>query len=445
MVFAYVKGKKKTWLSNLLWILGIISLFPLSESIFLLFSESSQRWWYMFVLVLALATTKVLENTEDYPVIKASMLYATILSIFYFTIRFVKWNANGDSIVYDTERFTLFYLIALAGSLIFCVLKRLNWNSYKNLLAFTMCSCILTTALTLHFYRSAGSDSVEGYKENFEAGLQLKTIDEQYRYNSVDNELMINGEAAGIGVFCTTVENSSRKFDSLFGHYSDNSTQNKYDVPGLSELLAGKYEIARDSGDKKILDTVIGGNATFYVTERNACPIGFAVDFALTEEEFTAMPQEQKALTLMQAAIVGEDDFAALDDVVIRAGEGILDYEASIDELVAKTVANKVSEFHRDSHGFTCTVNYERGRLLYFTVPWNDGWKATVDGSEIKVINSGGMMALKVPAGEHQIVFAYHTPGFYMGALVSVASFCIFVGFMIVNKKRKEGRLRKPI
>ena len=131
LVFAYVKGKKKTWLSNLLWILGIISLFPLSESIFLLFSESSQRWWYMFVLVLALATAKVLENTEDYPVIKASMLYATILSIFYFTIRFVKWNANGDSIVYDTERFTLFYLIALAGPLIFCVLKRLNWNSYK--------------------------------------------------------------------------------------------------------------------------------------------------------------------------------------------------------------------------------------------------------------------------------------------------------------------------
>ena len=46
--------KKKTWLSNLLWILGIISLFPLSESIFLYFSESSQRWWYMFVLVFSL-------------------------------------------------------------------------------------------------------------------------------------------------------------------------------------------------------------------------------------------------------------------------------------------------------------------------------------------------------------------------------------------------------
>lgn len=438
LVIAYVKGKKKTWLSNLLWILGIISLFPLLQSVFLLFSESNQRWWYMFVLVLALATAKVLENIEDYPVIKSSMLYVAILSLFYFTIRFVKWNGIGDSIVFDKDRLTLFYLVALAGPLIFCVLKRLKWNSYKNLLAFTMCGCILTTALTLHFYRSAGGDSVKEYKENFEAGLQLKTIDGQYRYNSVNNELMINGEAAGIGVFCTTVENSSRKFDYLFGHSSSNSTQNKYDVPGLSELLAGKYEITRDSGGKKILDTVTGSGATFYVTERNACPIGFAVDYVLTEEEFTAMPQEQKALTLMQAAIVNEDDFDELDDVVIRAGEGSPDYEASVDELVTKTVANKVFEFHRDSHGFTCTANYDRGRLLYFTVPWSNGWKATVDGTETKIIESGGMMALKIPAGEHQIVLSYHTPGFRMGVLVSVASFCIFVVFWVVNKKRKE-------
>ena len=182
-----------------------------------------------------------------------------------------------------------------------------------------------------------------------------------------------------------------------------------------------------------------GGGVTFYVTERNACPIGFAVDYALTEEEFTAVPQEQKALTLMQAAIVSEDDFNELDNVVIRAGEGSLDYEVGVDELVAKTIANKVSEFHRDSHGFTCIANYERDRLLYFTVPWSDGWRATVDGLETKIINSGGMMVLKVPAGEHQIAFAYHTPGFHMGIIVSVASFCIFVGFMIVNKKRKEG------
>lgn len=43
--------------------------------------------------------------------------------------------------------------------------------------------------------------------------------------------------------------------------------------------------------------------------------------FAQLTEEFTATPQEQKALTLMQAAIVDEDDFGDLNDAVIHAGE----------------------------------------------------------------------------------------------------------------------------
>lgn len=187
------------------------------------------------------------------------------------------------------------------------------------------------------------------------------------------------------------------------------------------------------------MDTVVGREKTFYVTEKNACPIGFAVDFALTEEEFTATPQEQKALTLMQAAIVDEDDFGDLNDAVIHAGEGSLDYEASVDELVAKAVANRVSEFHRDSHGFTCTASYDQNRLLYFTVPWSNGWIAKVDGFETKIINSGGMMALKIPAGEHQIVFTYHTPGFRVGSLVSATSVCIFMGFVFINKRKKRG------
>ena len=432
LVIAYITGKKKSWLSVLLWLLAGISLFPLTGSIFLLFSEVNERWWYMLVLVLALATVKVLENTENYPVIKSSILYSAIVSIFYFAIRFV----NGGSFVYDVKKFTLYYLVALAGPLLFCVLKKLNRNSYKALLAFTMCGCVLTTALTLHFYQSLNGNA-EGYKENFEAGLQLKTIDEQYRYNSANNVLMITGDASGIGAFCTTIENSSRRFATLFDQDSVNNTQNRTDVPELSELLGGKYEISKDPGDNKVLDTVKARNATFYITERDACPIGFAVDYVITEEELRALPKKQRALALMQAAIVGEEDFYKLNGAAARGDVNSLDHdEADLDTLIANTVANKVSDFHRDSHGFTCTADYDRSRLLYFTVPWSSGWKVTVDGTETEIIDSGGMMALSVPEGEHQIVFTYHTPGFRAGILVSIISFCVFFGFALITKKK---------
>ncbi len=436
LAIAYLKGKQKTWISDLLWILGILSLFPLLNSVFLLFSESNQRWWYMFVLVLALATAKVLDHIEDYPATKSAKLYCAIVSILFFAIRFVKWNdAEGYSIVFKPKRFVLFYLIALAGPLLFCVLKKLNRNSYKNILALTMCGCILTTALTLHFYQITCTD-LKSYKENFEAGLQLKMINEQYRYNSVNNELMINGEASGIGVFCSTVENSSRKFDGLFNHRLVHKTTNKYDVPGLPELLAGKYDISKEPGDNKVVDTVKTQDATFYISEKNACPIGFAVNYVLTEEELMSISKEQRALALMQAAIIEEDDINKLDDAAVLVDADSLDYESGVDSLVANTVANKVSDFHRDSHGFICTSDYDRSRLLYFTVPWSSGWKATVDGTETEIIDSGGMMAMRVPEGEHQIVFTYHTPGFRAGIPVSIISFCVFFGFALITKKK---------
>ena len=435
LAIAYVKSKQKSWISVLLRILGILSLFPLLGSIFLLFSESNQRWWYMLVLVLSLATTKVLDHIEDYPATKSSGLYVAIVSILYFSIRFVKWDADGGSIVYNAERFTMFYLIALAGPLLFCVLKRVNRNSYKVLLTLTMCACILTTELTLHYYRISFTD-LKSYKENFEAGLQLKTIDEQYRYKSVGNISMLTGDASGIGIFCTTVENSSRKFDTLFEHYSGNSTQNRYDI-GQPELLGGKYVISKDIGDNKVLYKVSAGNTTYYISEKNACPIGFAVDYVITEEELRALPKEQRALALMQAAIVGEEDFYKLNGAAARGDVNSLDHdEANLDTLIANTVANKVSDFHRDSHGFTCTADYDRSRLLYFTVPWSSGWKVTVDGTETEIIDSGGMMALSVPEGEHQIVFTYHTPGFRAGILVSIISSCVFFGFALITKKK---------
>lgn len=441
MVTAYVMEKKRNWLRWLLLALGIFSFFPLTESMFLLFSEANQRWWYMFVLLMAMATTKVLENSKNYPVMKSSLLYIGILTIFYFFVQFAR-DLQGNSLIYDLKRFTLFYLIALIGPMIFILLKRYNKISYRLLLTFTMCGCIVTTSVTLYFYRSANGN-IEEYREAFEAGLQLQKLDDQYRYNSTNNVMMINGDAAGIGVFCTTVENSSRKFDTLFGHNSTNSTKNKYDIPGLPELLGGKYKIARNPEEKKIVDTVTGQNATFYVTEGNASPIGFAVDYVLTEEEFMRIPQDQKALTLMQAAIIDENKLDELSNITSHMAVENLNYEEDINSLIERTILNKVNDFQRGSHGFTCTTSYDKSRLLYFTVPWSKGWRATVDGTETETINSGGMMALVVPAGDHQVNFSYHTPGFQTGIFVSVISLLIFIAYVVFNMKTLKKGARK--
>lgn len=65
LVFAYL-DREKNWLRRLLLILGVMALSPILESVFLLFAQIYQRWWYMFVMMMALATMKVAESPEKY-------------------------------------------------------------------------------------------------------------------------------------------------------------------------------------------------------------------------------------------------------------------------------------------------------------------------------------------------------------------------------------------
>ena len=74
-----------------------------------------------------------------------------------------------------------------------------------------------------------------------------------------------------------------------------------------------------------------------------------------------------------------------------------------------------------------------------FTVPYDRGWHATVDGEPAQILYSGGMMLLRVPAGEHAVSFVYHTPGFRFGLIVTAACWTGFIVYcVLISCKRKR-------
>ena len=50
-------------------------------------------------------------------------------------------------------------------------------------------------------------------------------------------------------------------------------------------------------------------------------------------------------------------------------------------------------------------------------------------------------MLIKVPAGEHQVVFDYYTAGLKEGIIVSIICWIAFVGVIIYSKRTKNGRI----
>ena len=431
LVLPFLK-KDHSWIRKLLCILFVITLFPFMNSGFLLFREVNRRWWYMLVLILVLASVRVLEKPEEYPVSKGIWIYFAAVTVFCLCVRMIPWDRSHDQIIFHEDRFLYFYVIAAAGVVLLDLLRRTNLLQYPCLLCLTMAACALTTGVTLHFYRE-DTDS-KAYIRNYEASVQLETLDDQYRYRATDNETTLTGGAAGVGAFSSTMEISSYRFDKLFDINTGNLSADRWEIPGLPQLLGGKYAITSDPNAENIVSEVStprkvaekAGKQTIYVTEGEAFPIGFSLDHYILASELVSLPAQQRALALMHAAVVYPQDVEKVSSVMDHLDLTTVDFERPVEELIAAAEPNRVQDFSRSSHGFSCSTAYGEDRMVYFTVPNDDGWTAAVDGVETEVVDSGGMMLVRVPAGSHRVVFTYETPGLKAGDALSVLSWLVF-------------------
>ncbi len=89
-------------------------------------------------------------------------------------------------------------------------------------------------------------------------------------------------------------------------------------------------------------------------------------------------------------------------------------------------------------------ISLSKNKFLVLSVPYDRGWKATVDGVEQELLPANGMfMALPLDAGDHRIELYYVAPGLKIGLLLSCVGFvlfvvlCVFVG---MRAKRRKGQ-----
>ena len=81
--------------------------------------------------------------------------------------------------------------------------------------------------------------------------------------------------------------------------------------------------------------------------------------------------------------------------------------------------------------------------MVFFSVPADKGWSATVNGKAVDVNTvTYGFVAVECEAGENQIEFTYNTPGFSTGAIVTVCGALILGVYLVISKytrKEKKG------
>ena len=177
-------------------------------------------------------------------------------------------------------------------------------------------------------------------------------------------------------------------------------------------------------------------------------PMGFTYDYYLTRTEYEALSTTQRELALLKAIVLEDEDaetYAGLLKSLTAEGDPVYTQSAYLTDCLARR-AGAASSFLYDNRGFTATITLPEENLVFFSVPYEDGWSASVNGEPAEVIKTNvGFMAVRCPAGEAVTIrFDYMTPGLIPGLLITCGAALLFVLYLVLFRlydRRRAARI----
>jgi uncharacterized membrane protein YfhO len=199
------------------------------------------------------------------------------------------------------------------------------------------------------------------------------------------------------------------------------------------------------------------GKYTIY-ENKNYAPFGFTYDFYVTKEQADQCNDYDRSHLMCKAILLSDEQIAEygyfLDNIEKYPTEdgltidNVLSFGFDDDELAidsGRLRENSVTYFERTKTGFSAEITTETDQLVFFSVPFEEGWSAKVNGAKTKIEKVNiGFMAVFVPAGTNKITFEYETPGLMIGIKISAAAFIILFIYLLVfvfviRKNKRKG------
>lgn len=461
-VIAYMI-KKRDWLSNLMKVCVVIAIVPLFNSVFMTFMpEAYRRWYYMFILVMAVATAKVAEAPREYPVKKAVGIWCVLFGVYIVMTRFVTWSESEEHIVYNEKRYVLGIVIAAAGVILMCA--AMKWFKHSRNLVFLLLVFVFsfgTLGINIHHYQVTTDNSNLDFKTYSNSYAQnvanyLTEIPEKldreilpYRYyfdegvgHTYYNFALMNSLPT-INSFISTAHSSVTEFYDQLG-IGRGTWTNAVDN-GARELLSARYIISNIEHPNYTYITTLensNGQQMYIYENENALPIGFTYDTYITRSEFDRLEKDLAAVVMLKTLVVEDKDEVAVSECMEHYTEhGEIISAESLQPAIEERRAEVSEGFEQGANYFRSVITADKDKYAFFSVPYDDCWKATVNGAETEVLNINGLMAVKVCEGTNEIVFEYEYWPLKAGAVCSALGLLFAAGYLVCFRKYKgKGR-----
>ena len=148
--------------------------------------------------------------------------------------------------------------------------------------------------------------------------------------------------------------------------------------------------------------------------------MGFTYDYYLTETQYEDTVTPTRSNLLMRALVLTEEDAVAYGQYLTplpTAELNDLTYTRYTQDCADRR-ASACTTFEMTSAGFHAEATLDRANLMFFSVPYDDGFTAYVDGQETEILRvDEGLMAVLCPAGTVTIDFVYQPDGIRCNAI----------------------------
>lgn len=457
-VITFMGQKKRHWATRIVAICILCAFIPWLNSCFYMFNGAYYaRWYYMPILIMAMMTAQTLDSREANW--RTGLIASIAVPVLCGIISFFPTKNSEDVTEYFKFANDYAYFYIVLAIVLICWLgmywlycRRREGKPFLRAAVWaTAIACVACTMTMVYYGKCNGTDAgkyisraIDG-KKNLSISYDTDE-DDYFRVDiseNVDNYPMF-WDLSSMRCFQSVVSTSIMDFYESLHITRDVASRVPTENYTLRGLFSVKYYFQELKEDEEIPELDMPGFV--FDREENGfriyrndyfIPMGFTYDYYVTNEALEGRTDAAKERVLIHSLVLSEEQIAKYGDIIADGTDGG-SMNRSTDQYLAECQAHAQEccrNFTYSSKGFEADITLDTDKLVFFSVPFDKGWTAAVNGQPVDVENvDNGFMAVRCNAGENHIQFKYTLPGLKYGFILTLAGLVLLVIWCFAGK-----------
>ena len=460
---AYWHSRKADSKKRIVAVCAVCALVPVLNSAFYALNSSYYaRWYYMPTLILAAMTVNALEDPTvdlDAPARGIGWLMLATLVFAVVPVRDDATEAWSFGVLKNPGQFFAVLGFGLLGLALYRYLCG-KWRQDRRFVQ-RMTAAVLVFACVFSMVHIGigkfgqwytDSDLVEQDKNALLLKNDLPEGDYRIDTYKIHDNIGVWLDKSCLQYFGSTAAPSILSFYPALGVKRDVRSEPEIANYALRGLLSVEYLITTpekresfeeeaDAGWTYLAD--VDGYALYH--NDNYVPMGFTYDYYVTEATYESSIKSLRSNLLLRALVLEDEDVEKYGQYLTELPDAMLDelYYDSYTRDCADRRAHSCSVFQMNNAGFHAEITLEKANLVFFSVPYDDGFTAYVNGEKADILRvDKGLMAVLCPAGASSIDFVYQAAGLSASRVVTAVAipvWVVYVAYFVRRKRRSTG------